>query len=364
MQPFGSDRLRHAGEKLILLSAIPKGWTPRVPKTNTSAEYPGTAVLWLDQYFEVVEAAAGEGERVRYVLAPWREEHTIRTFESYDAESEARRLADHQLAHKQRRASAASAWSGMFLGHLPSAAQVRMQNELGLVPSRITIASCIPPMVLFGIFVMLEVEATLTGGRSPIPSWLFLLGGFMFVESLIRMTVALSSSRGIGSVIGTIGYFLFRRELPAPGRGTNASFTLPPPDDVVRSDALMMKAPFLTLLSRAEQERLAERHGFDYRKHAYGLTWTMLVFGVLGIVSSYGKAAGGSLTALLSLLVALAVAAEQILRLVQLPRGPAPSLFAVVVRPFVRDVLADSAGSSGSSAVPRRSSGTTDRDLS
>lgn len=347
MQPFGSDRLRQAGEKLILLSAIPKGWTARVPKTNTSAEYPGTAVLWEDRYFEVVEAAAAEGERVRYVLAPWRDEHTIRTFESYDAESEARRLADHRLAHKQRRASAASRWSGMFLGHLPAAAQVRMQNELGLVPSRITIASCIPPMVLFGIFVMLAVEATLTGGRSPIPSWLVLLGGFMFVESLIRMTVALSGSRGIGSVIGTIGYLLFRHELPAPNRGTNTSFTLPAPDDVLRSDALMMKAPFLTLLSRAEQERLAERHGFDYRKHAYGLTWTMLVFALLGIVSSYGKVAGGgSLSALLSLLVALAVAAEQILRLVQLPRGPAPSLFAVVVRPFVRDVLS-SPGTTG-----------------
>jgi hypothetical protein len=340
MQPFGSDRLRQAGEKMILLSAIPKGWTPRVPKTNTSAEYAGTAVLWEDEYFEVVEAVAAEGERVRYVLAPWREEHTIRTFESYDPDSEARRLADYQLVRKQSRASAASRWSGFLLGHLPGPVQLRMQNELGVMPSRMTIASCIPPIALFAVCVMFAVEATITGGRSPIPSWLSLLAGFMFVESLVRMTVALSTSRGIGSVLGTIAYIVFRRELPAPERGSNAMFTLPPSEEVAQNDALMMKAPLLTLLSRAEQERLAERHGFDYRKHAYGLTWTMLVFAILGVVSSYGKVAGdGSITALLSLLIALAVAAEQVFRLMRLPRGPAPSVFGALVRPFVRDVL-------------------------
>jgi hypothetical protein len=324
---------------MILLSAISKGWTPRVPKTNTSAEYPGTGVLWEDQYFEVVEAVAAEGERVRYVLMPWRDEHTIRTFESYDAESEARRLADYQLARRQNRASAASRWSGILLGHLPGSVQLRMQNELGVTPSRMTVASCIPPMVLFAVCVMLAVEATIEGGRSPIPFWLTLLCGYMFVESLVRMTVALSSGRGMGSLLGTIAYVVFRRQLPVSERGGNTLFTLPPSEEVAQSDALMMKAPLLTLLSRAEQQRLAERHGFDYRKHAYGLTWTMLVFALLGVITSYGKVAGGSATALLSLVAAIAVAAEQVLRLTQLPRGPAPSVFGALVRPFVRDVL-------------------------
>jgi hypothetical protein len=337
MQAFGSDRLRQVGEKLILLSAIPKGWTPRTPKTNTSAEYPGTTVLWDEQYFEVVEAVPVEGGKVRYVLAPWREEHTIRTFESYDAESEARRIADHEMAARQRRASTASRFSGFLLGHLPNPVQMHMQNELGVVPSRMTIASAIPPIVFFAICMVLAAGATLEGGRSPIPPWLTLLAGFMTVESLVRITVALSGNRGIGSVIGTIGWLLFGRRIPVDQRGQGL-FTLEASEERTMSDALMMKAPLLTLLSREEQQRLAERHGFDYRQHAYGLTWTMLVFAILGVVSSWPKA-GASATALLSLLVASAVAVEQVFRLMQLPRGPARSVFGIVVRPFVRDVL-------------------------
>ena len=298
-------------------------------------------MLWDDEYFEVIEAVPVEGERVRYVLAPWREEHTIRTFESYDAESEARRIADHELAKKQRRASTASRFAGIFLGHLPNAVQVRLENELGVVPSRMTLASCIPPMVLFAVCASFAVDATIKGGRSPIPGWLNAVAGFMMVESLVRITVALSNNRGIGSVLGTLLYIVVARRVPyEKSQNLSSTFGLPPPDDVALSDALTMKAPLLTLLSRAEQERLAERHGFDYRRHAYGLTWTILVFAILGVVTSGMKVSEqGSVTALLSMLVAFAVAVEQLLRLMQLPRGPAPSVFGVFVRPFVRDVL-------------------------
>ena len=50
-------------------------------KTLTSAEFPGTAVLWEERYFEVVEARAGEGG-VGYVLEPWQEMHVMRTIEA------------------------------------------------------------------------------------------------------------------------------------------------------------------------------------------------------------------------------------------------------------------------------------------
>jgi hypothetical protein len=211
MQAIGGDRLRMAGEQAILLSAIPKGWTPRKPKTNTTAEYPGTTVLWDEQYFEVIEATAMEGGPVRYVLAPWREEHTIRTFESYDPESEARRRADFDLAKKQRRASTVSSFSGILLGHLPGAVQSRMENELGIVPSRITIASCIPPMILFGVCASVTVDATIKGTRSPIPGWMLAVTAYMMFESLLRLTVALSSGRGMGSLVGTLAYVVFAR---------------------------------------------------------------------------------------------------------------------------------------------------------
>ena len=82
MLTHGSDRARQAGDKVILHSAIAKGWTPRVAKTLTSAEHPGTAVLWEEQFYEVIEATPQQSGGVRYVLASWRDDQTIRVFET------------------------------------------------------------------------------------------------------------------------------------------------------------------------------------------------------------------------------------------------------------------------------------------
>jgi len=347
MRALGSDRVRTSGERVILLSAFSKGWTPRTPKSNTHSEYPGTTVLWEEQYFEVVEAAAADGERVRYVLEPWREEHTIRQFEHYSEEAEARRLADHELVKKQRRASAASQWSGVILGHLPEPAQRKLQNDLGISPSGITIISCIPLVTLFGVCVYLGIDAYMRGVKSPVPAWLFFILAFLAFESFIRFHVAMQQGRGIGSAIGTAVYILYwyaspnKAKLASPfGERGDKLFMLPAPDDVALRDELTLKGPILTLLSRSEQEQLAERYGFDYRQHAYGLTWLMLVCSLLGVVTSYVKvAAGAGASVLISMFLAAVVLLEQIVRLVQLRRGPAPSLFGALVRPFVRDLL-------------------------
>ncbi|HEX9502048.1 MAG TPA: hypothetical protein VGA10_10375 [Thermoanaerobaculia bacterium] len=72
MQAFGSDRIgRVDGDRITLLSRLPKGWTPRVEKTFTSAEFPGTAVQWEEKNFEVVIAEPLPQGGVRYVLEPW-----------------------------------------------------------------------------------------------------------------------------------------------------------------------------------------------------------------------------------------------------------------------------------------------------
>lgn len=345
MRTFGADRHRVAGERVVLLSAISKGWTARVAKTGTSAEYPGTAVLWDDAYFEVVEAVAADGGRVRYVLAPWRDDHTIRTFEVYDEETEARRVADHQLAQKQQRASAVSRWSSMILGHLPGVVQHHLENELGLFPARMTMFSAIPPAIVFTVCLGIAADAMMKQEPPPIATPLLLFCGLWFLESFIRFFLAMTQQRGFGSIEGTVGYLLFRALSPNRDRWPalfargKAAFTLPPEDDVAFRDALEMKGPLLTLLSAREQQLLASR-GFDYRRHAFPLTWVLLVSSLLGAITSYvSVSSGASGASLLSMFIAAAVAVEQVLRLVQLQRGPAPSVFGALVRPFVRDVF-------------------------
>ncbi len=347
MLTHGSDRARRVGEKVILQSAISKGWTPRTPKTLTHAEFPGTTVLWDEQYFEVIEATATQTGGVRYVLAEWRESHTIRTFEHYDAQSEALRIADHERARRQRRTSVLSRLSGMFLGYLPAQVQNHLENELGVRASRMTILSCIPALVLLGICILIHVDATMRQKLPPVPSLLWPVLYLLTIESVVRFFVAMSQGRPMGSVIGVIGYAIYHRlsskreELPPVlgGRGDSIAFTAPA-EDVALRDSLEVKQPLLTLLTPAEQVKLAERFGYDYRRSAYGVAWIILVCAALGAFTSYIELdQSGSFTSLLSMLIAGGVVVEQALRLHAFRRGPAGSIFGVVVRPLVRNLL-------------------------
>jgi hypothetical protein len=347
MLTHGSDRARRVGEKVILQSAISKGWTPRTPRTLTHAEFPGTTVLWDEQYFEVVEAAATQTGGVRYVLAEWSESHTIRTLEHYDAESEALRIADHERARRQRRTSVLSRLSGMFLGYLPASVQMHLENELGVRASRMTILSCIPALVLLGICVLLHVDATVRQELSPIPLLLWLMVVGLTIESFIRFFVAMSQGRPMGSLFGVIGYWTYHHltkkgdALPPAvgGRGDSVAFTAPE-EDVALRDSFELKQPLLTLLTPAEQQKLAERFGYDYRRTAYGVAWVILVCAALGAFTSYVELdRNGNLTPFLSMLIAAGVVLEQALRLRAFRRGPAGSIFGFVVRPLVRNLL-------------------------
>src|SRR5215831_706096 len=92
---FGEDRLDSgASGEIWLHCPVPKSWLPRREKTRTRAEYPGTAVEWHGEIFEVVQEEPQADGAVRYQLAPWPEAHAIRRMERYDAESEAARGAE------------------------------------------------------------------------------------------------------------------------------------------------------------------------------------------------------------------------------------------------------------------------------
>ena len=348
MRAYGRDRIRETGGRVLLFSPIPKAWTPRVARTLTTAEHPGTTVLWDDLYLEVIDAAPLPGGGVQYVLELWRDDHTIRSFQRYDGETEAQRTADHRRAARQRKYSLLSRLSGILLGHLPEPVQARLQNDLGVIPSRMTLLSCVPPLVLGGYCVWWAAEARLRGSAPPLTPLLWLLLGVLMLETGVRFFVAMSQGRGMGSSLGTLAYILYwslasrRERLASPfgGRGYSTTSVIPAPDDIARRDAVEMRSPLLTLLTPAEQQQLAERYGFDYRRHASGTAWVILVFALLGAVTSFLKVAeGGGVLTLLSIFVAGAVALEQIVRLRAFPRGPAGSILAAVVRPFVRSLF-------------------------
>lgn len=344
LQAYGKDRFRAAGDRVVLLSAIPKGWTARTPAAGTHAEYPGTAVEWDGRMFEVVEAGAA-GDGVRYVLLPWRDDHVIRQLERYDEAAEQHRIEDFETARRQRRASLTARVSGMLLGHLPASVQTRLQNELGVSPASMTILSCIPPLLFLGVCVVENVGAFIDGKAPRIPGAVTLFAAALVVESGVRFQTAMSQNRGVGSLLGLIVYAVYaalprnRASIASRRvRGESTTFTIPPPEAVAEADRVALLGPLFTLLPVTDQEMLAHRTGYDYRKDAAPLAAGILFFAVIGAVSMFG-AAGDRITGMISFLLAVALAVEQILRLLRLRSAPAASLFGFLVRPFLRGFL-------------------------
>ena len=335
MQSYGSDRVRETGGKVILHSRLAKGWTPRTPKTSTHSEFPGTAVLWDDQYFEVLSADPLPAGGVRYTLAPWQDEHTIRTFEAYSTESETRLQADHETAARQRRHSKLAQLSSMFLGHLPESVQNRLADDLGLFPARMTLMSVIPPLVLFGTCVWLYVDAKIEQRFSPVPTWLWFVTFLLLLDSAVRFLVAMSQNRGAGSVVGTLAYAVYC--LVTGKRTAPPKLSLPVPDEIAQQDSVEWRSWMFTLLSPQEQQALAQRYDYDYRKDAYTVAGAILAVGVIGILTSVSKL--DRFSGLTSLFVGALIALEQALRLLAFKRGPAGSLFAALVRPFLKDLI-------------------------
>jgi hypothetical protein len=338
MRPHGTDRLRPPeGERLVLASRIDKGWVARAGKTLTSAEFPGTAVLWEEQYFEVVEARPLPLGGVEYVLEPWREHHVMRVVQQYDEPSEAGRVAEHraQLARERNRKTANLA--ALLTGHLPAVVQNRMAENLGLLPYRVTFVSVLGMYaVVVGSFVWM-VSYVMRHDNPP--TALIVATAYLAIETTARFLIVYTQNRPIGSTVGLFGYIAWwlltgrRGTSPfAVEKGFDVVIT-EAPDDVKMHDLLTMREPFLSLLPAEEQERIAARFPYDYRRYSTGIAVAILVGALIGIASSLIRGA------FVSFLVAVALACEQVYRLAVLRRGPVGSVFGLLVRPFVRKLL-------------------------
>jgi hypothetical protein len=349
MQAYGTDRLRPGkDDQFILFCRRSKGWQARIPKTNTTAVHPGTAVAWDARIFEVISAEPGPQGTVRYVLAPWRDEHIIRVSESYDAASEAQREADFHAAVNRETGRKVANFTGIFVGLLPAVVQESLASELGLLPTKLTSLSLIGPFI-YVIWVALDVvNGVIHREAKSLPLAFAIVAAYLFAECAVRLEIVWFHQRPIGSAIGFIAYLIYWLTI---GRTTGAisPFTVPkgqklfvttPTDDIALQDAYSMREPLLTLLSPEEQKALAERFGFDYRTHAFTVAWVLLALSLAGVVTSlvsldYGPRFGP----ILSLLVAILVGGEQVTRLSALKKGPAGSFLAAVVRPISRKLL-------------------------
>src|SRR3954447_18446460 len=208
MQAYGSDRVRaEDGGRAVVLSRIPKAWTPRAPKTLTTAEFPGTAVLWEERYFEVISAEPLPQGGFRYALEPWQEMHAMRTTDRYDDAREAERVAEYraQLSRETKRKSANAL--AFLAGHLPAGVQEELSRELGVSATRMTIVSVLGTYAVVIGFVLWIVSGIMDNTPRAFP--VFLVTGYLLLETSFRFGVAWLIGRPAGSAVGVIGYILY-----------------------------------------------------------------------------------------------------------------------------------------------------------
>jgi hypothetical protein len=337
MQAFGSDRVREGeDEQVILACRLSKGWTPRVSKTLTSAEFPGTAVLWEERYFEVVRADDQAQGGVRYVLEPWRDSNAMRVTDRYDAETESQRIEEHRLLLQREKGRKSANAMGVFTGHLPAIVQHQLAMELGILPPRLTFLSILSTYVLIVAIVLVCVSDMMR--HEAIPAPLFIIAVYLGIENTARVLIYWTQNRPIGSTIGWLAYLLYwgiTRRGPSPfdtQKGYAVKVTQAPAE-VARRDSFAVREAFVTLLSPEDQARVAQRFGYDYRRDSGAMAAMILIVAIIGMVSSYVR--GNPI----AFVAAGLLGAEQIMRLIAFRRGPAASVLRFVVRPFVRKLL-------------------------
>lgn len=347
MRVFGSDRVRVDGERIILSTRVSKGWTPRTPKSLTHSEFPGTAVLWEEQYYEVVDAEGLPQGGVRYALEPWKESNAIRVADRYDEQAEAQRAAQRREDIARERGRMSANFLGLITGNLPAVVQNHLARELGIQPARLTMLS-----MLTGLLVIVLLGGYTIGkvmDREGIPLVPLVLIIYFAIEFAVRFLVVSTQGRPIGSSLGLFGYILYwglspnRARLVSPfavEAGYEAPISEAPPDVAIR-DQITLLEPLLTLLAVDDQHRLAARFGFDYRRQARATAGVILFFAAAGVASSIAALnMAATFGPVVALLVALGLGGEQLVRLVALRRGPAGSVLAALVRPLVRKLLA------------------------
>lgn len=335
MQAYGSDRLRQDGARWVLVSRFDKGWTPRTEKTHTSAEFPGTTILWNEQYYEVALVEKLPQGGVRYILDPWRDELTMRVVDHYDAATEAARAEEHRKKIVREKRRTITNFLALIVGHFPALVQKQMASELGLLAPRITLLSILGVYSVVAALVLYAVAKIMAHEGLP---GVCLIALPLGIESSIRFFIVWTQNRPIGSVIGWIGYAIYyaiTKRGPSPfavEKGWAVKVTEAPPDIALR-DAFLMREAFVTLLTPEEQQRIASRFDYDYRRESGKVAAILLVGSVMGLASSFYTGA------IISGMAATALGLEQIVRLMAFRHGPAASVLRFIARPLVRKFL-------------------------
>jgi len=218
---------------------------------------------------------------------------------------------------------------GIFAGHLPADVQEKLGFEYGIEPHWLTLMSCAAIYAVAFAIMLIAANRMMDGD---LPTSLVLFAALLLLETSFRFVRAFVSRVPAASLAGMIAYTIY-----AGLTGKLVVSDLPKiqdaPAEIAHSDTLTMREIFVTLLPRADQERVARRFDYHYQKMSAKVAVTIFVFAGLGAITAAkeGHIAGA--------VVASAVAAEQVYRFTEFRLHPTGSILGFLTRPLVRKLL-------------------------
>lgn len=244
-QPFaaGDGVTRYPpGSPVVLRIDSPweKPWKARLPGGAMAPPFPGTAVQFEGELYEVVEAqATGHGAPFLYKLRPWEEDSPPRQVVPYTVEA-CLRAAEERAAERRRiRVSHVLAWTSPILGLLPADVQRWIERHYNVSASRATLTSGLALLgpsfyaVIRGLALIMSPAPARRGG---IP-WDDLLpfSSYLMAESLTRLGVAGYANDPLGSLPVSLPWLAVRTVVEAVrGHRKEARKGARPSGDLVR----------------------------------------------------------------------------------------------------------------------------------
>ncbi len=202
------DWLEAAGRvegQLLLHSPIEKPrWKARLAGSHTHAEFPGTAIAYRDEYYEVTAVqATADGRGVVYTLSPWDDRHLLRAPQTLD---EAALVALAEEFSRDQRPVPSILWLPWY-GALPAEDQLRRESDDGVPATHATIASSVVGLAVAlptaAAAVLLLVDPWTFGAEHPELGWIrrtCLVWFYLLIESLVRLLVSLALHRPLGTL--------------------------------------------------------------------------------------------------------------------------------------------------------------------
>lgn len=177
--------------------------------------FPGSAIEFEGIYYEIFfqDYASVPKLTISYYLKKWDNRFPIRVQFHYN-EQECRNTAlSYRTRVNTNRLRALLTLFSPIAGMLPAEDQIRIGNKYGMQATRMTFFSALLLIIPAGFLILFCISYWFA--RTPLPGppwihWIYPLGFYFFLESLLRMLTAIKMDDPVGSIILSLPVLLWR----------------------------------------------------------------------------------------------------------------------------------------------------------